>query len=126
MIQDAPIRFAQIAAAGLGALFSAWALRRALKGYREVHEDVELEELQPAAVRRVRQQAFTLLKQFILVVVGLLTLSPALTTDEIMSVRGFAMLVLSLILLLRSALEHWEQRASDRSPWDGKDRRHSQ
>lgn len=121
-----PIELAQVVAALLGMGFTTWALRRALRDYRDVHGDTtnrDLVALQPAALRRVRQQAFTLAKQLVLVTVGLITLARMTTTEQTMSVRGFAMAAVSILLLLRSALDHWEQRTIDRAPYAGPLRR---
>ena len=120
-----PIKLAQVAAAAIGLLYSSWALRRALRNFRDVHNttEEELMELQPAAVRRVRQQAFLLATQGVLLTAGVITMVPITTTAQVMSVRGFSMAVVSILLLLKSALDHWEQRSIDRQPWDGQERR---
>lgn len=120
-----PIKLAQVIAALISCVFTAWALRRALKAqsYANRGDEPELIELRPTAARKVRQQAFLLVIQAILVVTGILSMVTRLTHLQVMAVRGMALVIVSLLLMLLSAFNHWDQRTIDRQPWDGKERR---
>lgn len=107
------LEFTAFVAAVLGAVFSGWALRRSTKVWRDA--SVANPAVRMIALRRVRQQAFHLLVQAIIVISAGVALF--LQYGELQaSVRSFAITTISLLLLYRAFIEYWEQRTIDVSP----------